>query len=221
MGSILSGTRAAPIVWPVILVPYNLPPWLAMKESFFMLTLLIPGDKQPGIDINVYMRPLVDELNELWQTGALTYDAFNQNHLERKKRVAYNGKHEKWKRSLEIPVEKIQEQLDNVTRVILGKNPSNRKRHCHEPNWTKISALYDLPYWKNKKLQHNIDVMHDEKNFRGNIVGTMVGIEGKNKDIDKKARKDLEDWGIRQELWLIEHLNGSYVKPDSLMRAIH
>ncbi|KAH7862720.1 hypothetical protein Vadar_008568 [Vaccinium darrowii] len=42
----------------------------------------------------------------------------------------------------------------------------------------------------------------------------MVGIEGKNKDTDK-ARKDLEDWGIRQELWLIERPNGSYVKPHA------
>ena len=65
-------------MWPVILVPYNLPPWLAMKDSFFMLTLLIPGDKQLGIDIDVYMRPMVDELKELWQTGALTYDTYGR-----------------------------------------------------------------------------------------------------------------------------------------------
>ncbi|GFS41572.1 hypothetical protein Acr_00g0075170 [Actinidia rufa] len=32
-------------MWPVILVPYNLPPWLAMKDSFFILTLLVPSDK--------------------------------------------------------------------------------------------------------------------------------------------------------------------------------
>ena len=65
-------------MWPVILVPYNLPPWLAMKDSFFMLTLLVPGDKQPWIDIDVYMRPMVDELKELCQTGALTYDAYGR-----------------------------------------------------------------------------------------------------------------------------------------------
>ncbi|GJX53195.1 hypothetical protein Tco_0281564 [Tanacetum coccineum] len=32
-------------MWPVILTTYNLPPWLCMKESSFMLTLLIPGPK--------------------------------------------------------------------------------------------------------------------------------------------------------------------------------
>ena len=62
-------------MWSVILIPYNLPPWLVMKEPFFMLSLLIPGPHQPGNDIDVYLRSLVDELKELWQDGALTYDA--------------------------------------------------------------------------------------------------------------------------------------------------
>nr|GFB15637.1 hypothetical protein [Tanacetum cinerariifolium] len=35
-------------MWPVILTTYNLPPWLCMKESSFMMTLLIPGPKSPG-----------------------------------------------------------------------------------------------------------------------------------------------------------------------------
>ncbi|GJS78137.1 retrotransposon gag domain, retroviral aspartyl protease [Tanacetum coccineum] len=32
-------------MWPVILTTYNLPPWLCMKESYLMLTLLIPWPK--------------------------------------------------------------------------------------------------------------------------------------------------------------------------------
>ncbi|KAA0055179.1 uncharacterized protein E6C27_scaffold80G00030 [Cucumis melo var. makuwa] len=35
--------------WPVMLVTYNLPPWLCMKKENIMLTLLIPGPKQPGL----------------------------------------------------------------------------------------------------------------------------------------------------------------------------
>nr|GFA49824.1 hypothetical protein [Tanacetum cinerariifolium] len=42
-------------MWPVILTTYNLPPWLCMKESYFMLTLLIPGPKSSGKDIDVYL----------------------------------------------------------------------------------------------------------------------------------------------------------------------
>ena len=47
-----------------------------------MLTLLVPGDKQPWIDIDAYMRPMVDELKELWQTDALTYDAFGHEYFQ-------------------------------------------------------------------------------------------------------------------------------------------
>ncbi|GJW45773.1 hypothetical protein Tco_0077419 [Tanacetum coccineum] len=53
-------------MWPVILTTYNLPPWLCMKESSFMLTLLIPGPKSPGKDIDVYLRHLIEDLKVLW-----------------------------------------------------------------------------------------------------------------------------------------------------------
>jgi len=31
--------------------------------------MLIPGKKTPGMNIDVYLRPLIDELKELWNTG--------------------------------------------------------------------------------------------------------------------------------------------------------
>ncbi|GKF36333.1 retrotransposon gag domain, retroviral aspartyl protease [Tanacetum coccineum] len=40
-------------MWPIILTTYNLPPWLCMKVSSLMLSLLIPGPKSPGKDIDV------------------------------------------------------------------------------------------------------------------------------------------------------------------------
>nr|GFA81715.1 hypothetical protein [Tanacetum cinerariifolium] len=52
-------------MWWVILTTYNLPLWLCMIESSFMLTLLIPGPKSLGKDIDVYLRPLIDELKVL------------------------------------------------------------------------------------------------------------------------------------------------------------
>ena len=52
--------------WPVTLCMYNLPPWLCMKRKFIMMPVLIPGPKQPGNDIDVYLRPLVEELLLLW-----------------------------------------------------------------------------------------------------------------------------------------------------------
>ena len=52
-------------VWPVVLVPYNLPLWLCMKQPYIMMALLIPGKNSPGNDIDVYLQPLIDELKEL------------------------------------------------------------------------------------------------------------------------------------------------------------
>lgn len=54
---------------------YNLPPWLCMKQSYFMLSLIIPGPKGPGNDIDVFLEPLIDELQLLWEVGVDTFDA--------------------------------------------------------------------------------------------------------------------------------------------------
>jgi hypothetical protein len=35
--------NAAYTTWPVILVPYNLPPWLCLKQPYWMTSMLIPG----------------------------------------------------------------------------------------------------------------------------------------------------------------------------------
>ena len=60
--------------WPVIFIPYNLPPWMCMKRSSFMLSLLIPSPTSPENDIDVYLQPLVKELKELWDVGVKMFD---------------------------------------------------------------------------------------------------------------------------------------------------
>ena len=61
--------------WPVTLCLYNLPPWLCMKRKFIMM--LIQGPKQPGNDIDVYLRPLVEELLLLWgDEGVRMWDEY-------------------------------------------------------------------------------------------------------------------------------------------------
>ncbi|GMI88465.1 hypothetical protein HRI_002515800 [Hibiscus trionum] len=65
--------------WSVILVPYNLPPWICMKQSSFILSMIISGEKGPGNDIDIYMQPLIEELKQLW-VGVETYDVLkNEN----------------------------------------------------------------------------------------------------------------------------------------------
>ncbi|CAA7013323.1 unnamed protein product [Microthlaspi erraticum] len=62
-------------IWPVLLFPYNLPPWMAMKHSSMILSMIIPGKQMPGNDLDVYLQPLIKELKELWATGVQTIDA--------------------------------------------------------------------------------------------------------------------------------------------------
>ncbi|XP_042441453.1 uncharacterized protein LOC122026804 [Zingiber officinale] len=61
-------------IWPVILIPYNLPPSMCMNLSNFMLSMLIPGPESSGDAIDIYLQPLIDELIELWHTRVETFD---------------------------------------------------------------------------------------------------------------------------------------------------
>nr|GEZ42910.1 hypothetical protein [Tanacetum cinerariifolium] len=66
--NLLGNLSQAYNMWSVILIltTYNMPSWLCMKESFFMLSLLIIGPKSLGKDVDVYWRPLIDDLKDLW-----------------------------------------------------------------------------------------------------------------------------------------------------------
>ena len=71
--------------WPVTLCMYNLPPWMCMKRKFIMMPVLIQGPKQPGNDIDVYLRPLVEELSQLWNgNGVRTWDEHKQEEFDLK-----------------------------------------------------------------------------------------------------------------------------------------
>ena len=70
--------------WPIILIPYNLPPWMCMKEAYMFLIVIIPGPKNPKQGIDVFLQPLVSELIQLWEVGVLTYDvSLKQNFMMR------------------------------------------------------------------------------------------------------------------------------------------
>ncbi|KAK3204369.1 hypothetical protein Dsin_018415 [Dipteronia sinensis] len=81
------------------------------------------------------------------------------------------------------------------------KGGKKRKRKDTAPiwPWKKRSIFFDLPYWKNLLLCHNLDVMHVEKNICESFIGTLLNIKGKTKD-GINSRKDLEEMGIRDEL---------------------
>ncbi|XP_074374163.1 uncharacterized protein LOC141714548 [Apium graveolens] len=68
--------------WPIVLVTYNLPPWLCMKRKFMMLTILVSGPHEPGNDVDIYLQPLIDDLKKLWEEGEPNvYDAYTKSYF--------------------------------------------------------------------------------------------------------------------------------------------
>jgi hypothetical protein len=51
--------------WLVILMMYNLPTWLCHKRRYIMLSILIHGPKQADIDIDVFLKPLMEDIEKL------------------------------------------------------------------------------------------------------------------------------------------------------------
>ena len=47
-----------------------------------MLSLLIPSPHQPGNKIDIYLKPLVDELKKLWEKDVETYNAYSKDHFQ-------------------------------------------------------------------------------------------------------------------------------------------
>jgi hypothetical protein len=53
-----------------------------MKQKFIMMSVLIQGPKQPGNDIDVYLRPLIEELLLWSETGVRVWDEYKQEHFD-------------------------------------------------------------------------------------------------------------------------------------------
>ena len=83
-------------------------------------------------------------------------------------------------------------------------------------NWTHIPGLTQLPYYKDLKLPHNIDVMHTEKNVAESVFHTTLNIPEKTKD-NVKARVDQERLCDRKKLKMQrpEGKRKNWVKPNA------
>ena len=53
-----------------------------MKEPFIFMSLLISDLKAPGNEIDAYLRPLIDDLKELWKNGVQTYDPVSRSNFK-------------------------------------------------------------------------------------------------------------------------------------------
>ena len=69
----LSSTHST---WPVLMSIYNLPTYLCQKRKYVMLSILISGPRQPGIDIDVFLVPLLEDMENLWNEGMRVWDEY-------------------------------------------------------------------------------------------------------------------------------------------------
>ena len=76
-------------VAPVILFIYNLPPKLRYDPKNTLLSLLIPGPREPR-DLSSFLRPPVDELAEMAK-GTTAFDAFRKCNFELKSYAVLAG----------------------------------------------------------------------------------------------------------------------------------
>ena len=55
---------------------------IGYERVIFYVVLTIPGPHQPGNEIDIYLKSLVDEVKKLWEKGVETYDAYSKEHFQ-------------------------------------------------------------------------------------------------------------------------------------------
>ncbi|XP_042499868.1 uncharacterized protein LOC122078065 [Macadamia integrifolia] len=235
--------RSTHSVWPVVVMPYNLPPWMCMKPDYFILTLLIPRPEQPGNDID-HMQSSQDGVLKVLMLVHVTtvrlphwlkYSKKHcylghrrflpQEHRFRRDKRSFDGLEEHRLQPKQLSGNDILEHLQYVDFPPFGKENNKqsgkkKQRRLKQPelpyNWKKKSIFFDLPYWKDNLVRHNLDVMHIEKNVCDNIVNTLLDQKEKSKD-NVNAHLDLRDMKIRLDLQpkVIEGKNKLFIPPAS------
>ncbi|XP_074377722.1 uncharacterized protein LOC141719247 [Apium graveolens] len=194
--------------WLVVLVNYNLPPWLVMKPENLILSTLIPGPIYPSNEIDVYMQPLIKELKELWEVGIETYDARVDNTFRLHAVLLWTISDFPGYAVLSgTEVENLLCGYEND----FGKQQKKHRGSSSDCPWKKKSIFFELPYWSSNMVKHNLDVMHIEKNICDKIMGTLLDIGGRIKD-HLSAHQDLEEMGIRKDLHPVRCDDNKHVK---------
>ncbi|GJV37353.1 uncharacterized protein Tco_1409830 [Tanacetum coccineum] len=207
-------------IWPVFIVPYNLPPWKCMKDPYMFMSMLIPGPKTP-VNIDVYFEPLIDELKDLW-VGVDAYDELRKEDFTLRAALLWTindfsayGMLSGWSDKTNFdglvdnraPIApKSGDEVLHDIECSIGVLHSmvNKKKHKYlegTKGWNKKSVLFNLPYLSKLKVRHNINIMHIVKNVTESLTGTLFNIKGKTKDT-WKSRQDLMDRGLKKSLHL-------------------
>jgi hypothetical protein len=75
--------------WPVILIVSNWPLEMCMKLDFIFLFVVISGPYSPCRNIDIYLQPLINELNQVWWVEVVTYDVSRKHNFQMKIALMY------------------------------------------------------------------------------------------------------------------------------------
>ena len=166
-----------------------------MKRKFIMIPVLIQGPRQPGNDIDVYLRPLVEELLLLWnRPGVRVWDEHKQEHFDLRALLfvtindwpALSNLLGQSNKGYNACTHCFDDIKGIFLKVVFGKahgsEPVLNDADGHAPMWKKKYIFWELPYWQVLEVRSTIDVMHLTKNLCVNLLGFM-GVYGKAKDI--------------------------------------
>ncbi|XP_019430146.1 PREDICTED: uncharacterized protein LOC109337591, partial [Lupinus angustifolius] len=185
--------------WPMVQIPYNFPPLWCMKAEYSILSLIIPGPKSPGNDIDVYLQPLVDDLKVLWESGVETCDASKNQTFQMRAALMWTIN-------------------DFPAYAMLSGWSTKGKLTCpcfnHETNSAYLMHSRKMCYMDHRvflPMEHeyisNAKAFNGRKEFR---APSHLLEEGKTKD-HERARFDLQEMGIRNKLHSKETNDGKNV----------
>nr|AAM08512.1 Putative transposase [Oryza sativa Japonica Group] len=221
--------------WPVTICIYSLPPWLCMKRKYIMMPIIIQGPKQPGNDIDVFLRPLVEDLKLLWKKeGVPVWDEDKQEefNLLALLFVTIND----WP-----ALSNLSGQSNKGYKACthcMDETESTDLKHCRKIVYMghrRFLAANHPVRKKGKHFEHKADHRMKPKHRSGKIVFAMVkdlkvvfgkgpgsqpiesedGVDGKSKDT-LEARNDLKHMEQRGDLHPEPKEKGShYLSPAS------
>ncbi|XP_073353738.1 uncharacterized protein [Aegilops tauschii subsp. strangulata] len=210
-------------MWPVFVVPYNLPPWACMDQSNFMISLLIPGPESPGKDFDVFMEPLVEELLQLW-TGVPTYNALSPEEKFNLRAAIIWSIHDfpalhtlsgrikvGYKAYVHCDKDPCSKRIRSKIYYIGHRRflPRNH-RWRRSKDFIGENETRDKPAeFTKEELEQQLEKVKDvrpgklakKRKREEESARTFLNIEGKTKDT-VSSRLDLEDMGIREDLHL-------------------
>ncbi|XP_074377192.1 uncharacterized protein LOC141718712 [Apium graveolens] len=222
--------------WPIIVVNYNLPPWLNMKPENLILSTIIPGPNNLGNNTDVYMQLLIEELKELCKTGVETYDAATNQKFTLRASVL--------RTISDFPGYAIMSGWSTKGKLAClvchyetsSMYLKHRKKSCYmnlrkflDPNhkWRfdkrrfngEVETGTSAPMLTGRQVAEILDgyensfggVGKKRKNICDSVLGTLLNIGGKTED-HLAARLDLQDQGIRKALHPMPSADGKHLE---------